>query len=185
MMRLGRPVVSCKISNHQHIPAADPGFPKRKGRAPSRVGGGGCAIILANSSRKLHEHEKKWDPPWIRQCMQQEAMADPGFPRGGCGNSKCGCEKLLLTALFTKPPDGLPPYRMGSGGRSVWRFPIDIFPFCRQRPVTKELAALWIGLLDIFSQKLMKIKEYGPRGGAGPQPRSANGKSTHFWLVHK
>ena len=47
-----------------------------------------------------------------------------------------------LTALFTKPPDGLPPYRTGSGGRSVRRFPIDIFPFCRERPVTKEPAAL-------------------------------------------
>ena len=49
---------------------------------------------------------------------------------------------MLLTALFTKPPDGLPPYRTGSGGRSVRRFPIDIFPFCRERLVTKEPAAL-------------------------------------------
>ena len=48
----------------------------------------------------------------------------------------------LLTALFTKPPDGLPPYRTGSGGRSVRQFPIDFFPFCRERPVTKEPAAL-------------------------------------------
>ena len=47
-----------------------------------------------------------------------------------------------LTALFTKPPDGLPPYRTGSGGRSVQQFPIDFFPFCRERPVTKEPAAL-------------------------------------------
>ena len=47
-----------------------------------------------------------------------------------------------LTALFTKPLDGLPPYRTGSGGRSVRRFPIDIFPFCRERPVTKEPVAL-------------------------------------------
>ena len=47
-----------------------------------------------------------------------------------------------LTALFTKPPDGLPPYRTGSGGRSVQQFPIDIFPFCRERPVTKEPVAL-------------------------------------------
>ena len=47
-----------------------------------------------------------------------------------------------FTALFTKPPDGLPLYRTGSGGRSVQRFPIDIFPFCRERPVTKEPAAL-------------------------------------------
>ena len=47
-----------------------------------------------------------------------------------------------LTDLFTKPPDGLPPYRTGSGGRSVRRFPIDIFPFCRERPVTMEPAAL-------------------------------------------
>ena len=47
-----------------------------------------------------------------------------------------------LTALFTKPPDGQPPYRTGSGGCSVRRFPIDIFPFCRERPVTKEPAAL-------------------------------------------
>ena len=49
---------------------------------------------------------------------------------------------MMLTALFTKPPDGLLPYRMGSGGRSVWRFPIDIFPFCREWPVTTEPAAL-------------------------------------------
>ena len=42
-----------------------------------------------------------------------------------------------ITALFTKPP-----YRTGSGGHSVRRFPIDIFPFCRERPVTKEPAAL-------------------------------------------
>ena len=48
----------------------------------------------------------------------------------------------FLTALFTKPPDCLPPYGTGSGGRSVWQFPIDIFPFCRERPVTKEPAAL-------------------------------------------
>ena len=47
-----------------------------------------------------------------------------------------------ITVLFTKPPDDLPPYRMTSGHRSVWRFPIDIFPFCRERPVTKEPAAL-------------------------------------------
>ena len=47
-----------------------------------------------------------------------------------------------ITALFTKPPDSLPPYRTGSGGRSVRRFPIDIFPFFREWPVTKELAAL-------------------------------------------
>ena len=51
-----------------------------------------------------------------------------------------------LPALFTKPPDGLPTYRTGSGGRSVRRFPIDIFLFCREWPVTKEPAALWIGL---------------------------------------
>ena len=49
---------------------------------------------------------------------------------------------LLVTALFTKPPDGLPPYRTRSGGHSVWQFPIDIFPFCREWPVTKELVAL-------------------------------------------
>ena len=48
----------------------------------------------------------------------------------------------MLTALFTKPPDGLPPYRTGSGGCSVWQFPIDIFLFCREWPVTKEPAAL-------------------------------------------
>ena len=47
-----------------------------------------------------------------------------------------------VTALFTKPPDSLPPYGTGSGGHSVRRFPIDIFPFCRERPVTKELVAL-------------------------------------------
>ena len=47
-----------------------------------------------------------------------------------------------VTALFTKPPDGLPLYRMGSGGHSVGQFPIDIFSFCRERPVTKEPAAL-------------------------------------------
>ena len=28
------------------------------------------------------------------------------------------------------------------------QFPIDIFPFCRERLVAKELAALWIVLLD-------------------------------------
>ena len=56
-----------------------------------------------------------------------------GSQRGGVGG---------LTALFTKLPDGLPLYRMGSGGHSVWQFPIDILPFCRERPVTKELAAL-------------------------------------------
>ena len=49
---------------------------------------------------------------------------------------------VCITALFTKPPDGLPLFRMGSGGRSVWQFPIDIFPFCRERPVTKESATL-------------------------------------------
>ena len=37
---------------------------------------------------------------------------------------------------------GQPAAVMGSGGRSVRRFPIDIFPFCRERPVTKEPAAL-------------------------------------------
>ena len=58
--------------------------------------------------------------------------------------------KVLFTALFTKPPDALPLYRMGSGGCSVRRFAIDIFPFCRERPVTKEPAALWIGLLVHF-----------------------------------
>ena len=47
-----------------------------------------------------------------------------------------------LTVLFTKPPDGLSPYRTTSGHRSVRRFPIDIFPFCRERPVTKEPVAL-------------------------------------------
>ena len=61
---------------------------------------------------------------------------------------KCEHTKRRLTALFTKPPDGLPPYRTGSGGHSVRRFPIDIFPFCREWPVTKEPAALWIGLWD-------------------------------------
>ena len=55
------------------------------------------------------------------------------------------CMKLF-TALFTKPPDSLPPYRMRSGCRSVLRFPTDIFPFCRERPVSKEPAALWITL---------------------------------------
>ena len=54
------------------------------------------------------------------------------------------------TGLFTKPPDGLPLCRTGPGGRSVWRFPIDIFPFCKERLVTKEPAALWIGLLNVF-----------------------------------
>ena len=53
-----------------------------------------------------------------------------------------GFVNSAVTALFTKLPDGLPPYRMGSGGRSVRRFPIDIFPFFRERPVTKEPAAL-------------------------------------------
>ena len=47
-----------------------------------------------------------------------------------------------VTVLFTKLPDGLPPYRMTSGHHSVWRFPIDIFLFCRERPVTKEPVAL-------------------------------------------
>ena len=47
-----------------------------------------------------------------------------------------------FTALFTKPPDGLPPYRMASRDCSVRQLSIDIFPFCRERPVTKELAAL-------------------------------------------
>ena len=47
-----------------------------------------------------------------------------------------------ITVLFTKPPDGLPSYRTESGGRSVRWFPIDIFPFCREGPVTKEPAAL-------------------------------------------
>ena len=50
--------------------------------------------------------------------------------------------KSYLTALFTKPPYNLRPYRTWSGGRSVRRFPIDIFPFCREQLVTKELAAL-------------------------------------------
>ena len=62
------------------------------------------------------------------------------------GNLRMSCVFMEnfgnLTALFTKPPDGLPPYRTGSGGRSVRWFPIDIFPFCRERPVTKEPAAL-------------------------------------------
>ena len=57
------------------------------------------------------------------------------------------CLLECFTALFTKPPDGLLPYRTGSGGRSVWQFPIDIFLFCRERPVTKEPGALRIGLL--------------------------------------
>ena len=55
--------------------------------------------------------------------------------------------KGCFTALFTKLPDGLPPYRMGSGGRSVWWFPVDIFPFCRERPVAEEPAVLRMGLL--------------------------------------
>ena len=52
------------------------------------------------------------------------------------------CSVNQLTALFTKPPDRLPPHRTMSGGRSVRRFIIDIFPFRRERPVTKEPAAL-------------------------------------------
>ena len=55
----------------------------------------------------------------------------------------------VFTALFTKPPDGLPPYRTGSVGRSVRQFPIDIFPFFREWLVTKEPAALWIGMLHL------------------------------------
>ena len=39
-----------------------------------------------------------------------------------------------------------------SGGRSVWWFSIDIFLFCREQPVTKELAALWTALLQHYSQ---------------------------------
>ena len=47
-----------------------------------------------------------------------------------------------LTVLFTKPLDCLPLYRITGGDRSIWWFPIDIFPFYIERPVTKEPAAL-------------------------------------------
>ena len=67
-----------------------------------------------------------------------------GGPQWGGGTifSVIGFGLYALTALFTKPPDGRRPYRTGSGGRSVRQFPTDIFPFCRERPVTKEPAAL-------------------------------------------
>ena len=61
---------------------------------------------------------------------------DPRWESGGCGGEGVGG----FTALLPKPPDGLPPYRTGSGGCSVRGFPIDIFPFCRER--TKEPVAL-------------------------------------------
>ena len=62
----------------------------------------------------------------------------------------CACSKprdlfggsLESPYSLTKPPDSLPPYRTGSGGCSVQGFPIDIFPFCRERPVTKEPGVL-------------------------------------------
>ena len=57
---------------------------------------------------------------------------------GFVNNAVNGMKGKPFTALFTKPPDGLPLYRMGSGGRSVRRFPIDIFPFYRERPVTNS-----------------------------------------------
>ena len=84
--------------------------------------------------------------------------------------------RLRFTALFTTPPDGLPPYRRRSGGHSVWQFPIDIFPFCRERPVTKEPVALWIAMLDAFSGTVIILYSFGIladnlRGGTwGPAP---------------
>ena len=81
-----------------------------------------------------------------------------------------------VTALFTKPPDCLPPYRTGSGGRSVRRFPIDIFLFCRERPVTSGGSRIFQmeghcfvtngGAHILFSgKKCMKLKEIGLKWG--------------------
>ena len=79
-----------------------------------------------NFFRKLHGNEKELDwegvPPW-----------------------------LPLTALFTKPPDCLPPYIMTSGHRSVRRFPIYIFP-----------SALWIVLLPATAYLFTYLSEIFP-----------------------
>ena len=88
--------------------------------------------------------------------------------------------RRLLTALFTKPPDCLPPYRTTSGHRSVWRFPIDIFPFCRERPVTKEPSALWIALLVTGRSQKSRRQEQPP--GAVP-PLPASGMEV-YWIMH-
>ena len=69
----------------------------------------------------------------------------PNLNRGFCDANACKILRVMakcLSGLFTKPPDRLPPYRTTSGDRSVRRFPVDIFPFCREWPVTKEPAAL-------------------------------------------
>ena len=49
---------------------------------------------------------------------------------------------MEINSTIQKLPDCLPPYRMASGDRFVRRLPIDIFPFCREWPVTKEPVAL-------------------------------------------
>ena len=91
--------------------------------------------IFAENCMKMKEFG-----PWGEACI-------PGAPLGSANanvQSKFLTRDAIrwLTALFTKPPDSLPPYRMGSGGRSVRWFPIDIFPFYRERLVTKQPAAL-------------------------------------------
>ena len=60
----------------------------------------------------------------------------------GTINSGSDADDKHLSMLFTKLPDWLPPYRMASGDCSVRQLPVEIFLFCRERPVTKELVAL-------------------------------------------
>ena len=49
-----------------------------------------------------------------------DALLVNGAPSGGW----CLPTRVQLTALFTKPPYSLPPYRTGSGGCSVWWLPL-------------------------------------------------------------
>ena len=81
-----------------------------------------------------------------RHLMSLVSKFDKKNPKGSVLNDQsnvpCALLQGGLTALFTKPSDGLPPYRTTSGDRSVWQFPIDIFPFYRVWPVTKEPVAL-------------------------------------------
>ena len=95
--------------------------------------------------------------------MTYYSGADPGFPRGDA--------KLLFTALFTKPPYSLPPYRT-TGGRSCRRLPLTANGhFCSTGIVPGKAGNGSAGgfvnraVNYIFPEHCKKI---GPRAGADP-----------------
>ena len=50
-------------------------------------------------------------------------VTDPGLPRGGCTNSKGGCEKLLFSSLF--PKNCMKWKNLGHDGAHPWRPSLD------------------------------------------------------------